>query len=55
MKFSKVQMLEELSGGAGGETLNWLKHYWGLWEEGSVSWSVKGEVKFIQSIFCGND
>ena len=50
-------------GGGGGrrdvETLNffelwknWLKHYWGLWKEGSVSWSFKGEVKFIQSIFC---
>ena len=34
------------------ETSNWLKHYWGLWKEGSVSWSFKGEVKFIQSIFC---
>ena len=54
MKFSKVQMLKELSGGGRRdvETLNWLKHYWGLWKEGSVSWSFKGEVKFIQSIFC---
>ena len=54
MKFSKVLMLEELlgKGRRDVETLNWLKHYWGLWKEGSVSWSFKGEVKFIQSIFC---
>ena len=52
--FQKCKCLRSCQGGGRDvETLNWLKHYWGLWKEGSVSWSFKGEVKFIQSIFCG--
>ena len=33
------------------ETLNWLKHYRGLWKDGLVSRGCK-ELKFIQSIMC---
>ena len=51
--FQKCKCLRSCQGvGRDVETLNWLKHHWGLWKEGSVSWSFKGEVKFIQSIFC---
>ena len=51
--FQKCKCLRSCQGGRRDvETLNWLKHYWGLWKEGSVSWSFKGELKFIQSIFC---
>ena len=40
--FQKCKCLRSCQGvGRDVETLNWLKHYWGLWKEGSVSWSFK--------------